>query len=89
VLTLTVSGGVPSACAVTVAGSSCGASPIINWGIEGAGGGTGAVITPTWSGGAVASCSVSGGTGYTNSTTFTAGQGGAGGVGWFAEFSGW
>jgi hypothetical protein len=87
-LSLTVSGGALSGCAVAVAGAGCGSAPSINWAILG-GGGTGGTITPTWSGGAVASCTASGGSGYTATSYTSAGTGGDGGQGWYAEFQGW
>lgn len=88
ILTLGVTSGALSSCTVTNAGSGLGASPSINFGVLG-GGGTGGTIMPTYSGGAVASCTASGGSGYTASTFTTAGNGGYGGAGWSAEFSGW
>jgi hypothetical protein len=88
VLTLGVTAGALSSCTVTVAGAACGSSPALNWSVLG-GGGTGGTITPTWSGGAVASCTASGGSGYTAASYTTAGSGGAGGAGWSAEYSRW
>lgn len=88
VLTLGVTTGVLSSCTVTTPGVACGAFPTINWSVLG-GGGSGGTITPAWSGGAVASCTASGGSGYTASSFTTAGAGGQGGSGWSAEFSGW
>ena len=87
-LTLGVTSGALSSCIVTVAGTGCGSSPAINWTILG-GGGSGGTVTPTWSGGAVASCTASGGSGYTAATYTTSGAGGDGGAGWSAEFQGW
>jgi hypothetical protein len=88
VLSLTVTSGALSGCSVVNGGSGLGASPAINWAILG-GGGTGGTITPTYSGGAVASCTASGGSGYTAASYTTAGAGGYGGAGMSAEFSGW
>lgn len=87
-LTLGVSSGALSSCTVTTAGSGLGASPAINFAIVG-GGGTGGTVTPTYSGGAVTSCTASGGSGYTATNYTTAGTGGYGGAGWSAELSGW
>jgi hypothetical protein len=87
-LALSLTGGALSGCSVTAAGAGCGAAPNINWSILG-GGGTGGTVTPTWSGGAVASCTASGGSGYTAATYTTSGNGGDGGYGWSAEFQGW
>jgi hypothetical protein len=88
VLALSLTSGALSGCTVTAAGSGLGSSPALNWVIQG-GGGTGGTITPTYSGGAVASCTASGGSGYTATSYTTAGAGGDGGSGWYAEFSGW
>jgi hypothetical protein len=88
VLTLGVSGGALSSCTVTTPGSGLGSSPSLNFVILG-GGGTGGTITPTYSSGAVASCTASGGSGYTAAAYTTAGNGGYGGSGWSAEFQGW
>jgi hypothetical protein len=87
-LTLSLTSGALSGCTVTAAGSGLGSSPALNWVILG-GGGSGGTITPTYSGGAVASCTASGGSGYTATSYTTAGAGGNGGSGWYAEFSGW
>jgi hypothetical protein len=87
-MTLGLSGGALSSCSVTVAGAGCGSSPNINWTVLG-GGGTGGTVNAIWSGGAVASCTASGGSGYTVAAYTTAGTGGDGGAGWLAEFSGW
>jgi hypothetical protein len=87
-VTLGVTSGALSSCTVAQAGAGCGTGTNITWNILG-GGGTGGAITPTWSGGALASCTASGGSGYTATTYTTAGTGGDGGAGWFAEFQGW
>jgi len=86
--TLTVSGGALSTCTVVTAGAGCGTGAGLNWTIQG-GGGTGGTITPTWSAGALASCTASGGSGYTAATYTTSGNGGDGEPGWIAEFAGW
>jgi hypothetical protein len=88
VLALSVSSGALSGCTVTSGGSGLGSSPSINFAVLG-GGGTGGTVTPTYSGGAVTSCTASGGSGYTAASYTTAGNGGYGGAGWYAEFSGW
>jgi hypothetical protein len=88
VLTLGVTTGALSSCTVTTAGTGLGASPSINF-VPVGGGGSGGTITPTYSGGSVVSCTASGGSGYTATSYTTAGNGGYGGAGWYAEFSGW
>ncbi len=88
VLALSVTGGALSGCTVTSGGAGLGSSPSINFAVLG-GGGSGGTVTPTYSGGAVTGCTASGGSGYTASTFTTAGNGGYGGAGWYAEFSGW
>jgi hypothetical protein len=60
----------------------------LHWTILG-GAGSGGTITPTWSGGRVTSCTASGGSGYQAAGYTTAGAGGDGGNGWYAEFAGW
>jgi hypothetical protein len=87
-LSLGVTSGVLSSCTVITAGVGCGSSPNINWTILG-GSGSGGTITPTWSSGTVASCTASGGSGYTATTYTTSGTGGDGGSGWMTEFQGW
>jgi hypothetical protein len=86
--TLGVSGSALNSCTVTQAGAGCGTGTGSNWNILG-GGGNGGTITPVFSGGALASCTASGGSGYTATTYTTAGTGGDGGPGFSAEFSGW
>jgi hypothetical protein len=85
--TLGVTSGALSSCTVVQAGSGCGTGANVKFNILG--GGTGGTVTPTWSGGALASCTASGGSGYTATTYTTSGTGGDGGVGWYAEFQGW
>jgi hypothetical protein len=48
-------------------------------------------VNPTWSSGALSSCTVTAGTssGYTAATYTTCGTGGDGGNGWYAEYAGW
>jgi hypothetical protein len=48
-------------------------------------------VNPTWSGGALASCTTTAGTssGFTAATYTTAGTGGDGSNGWYTEFQGW
>jgi hypothetical protein len=87
-VTLGVSGGALNSCTVVQAGTGCGTGANVTFNTVG-GGGTGGTITPTWSGGALASCTASGGSGYTAASYTTAGVGGDGGVGWYAEFAGW
>jgi hypothetical protein len=86
--TLGVTSGALSSCTVVQAGAGCGTGTNVTFNILG-GGGTGGTITPTWSAGALASCTASGGTGYTSATYTTAGNGGDGGNGWSAEYQGW
>ncbi|MGD0548838.1 MAG: hypothetical protein ABR991_13630, partial [Terracidiphilus sp.] len=86
--TLGVTSGALSSCTVAQAGAGCGTGANITWNILG-GGGSGGTVTPTWSGGTLASCTASGGSGYTAATYTTAGTGGDGGPGWSAEFAGW
>lgn len=87
-VTLGVTTGALSSCTVVQAGAGCGSGTNVKFNILG-GGGTGGTITPTWSGGALASCTASGGSGYTAATYTTAGTGGDGGNGWYSEFQGW
>jgi hypothetical protein len=87
-VTLGVSGGALNSCTVAQAGAGCGTGANVTFNTVG-GSGTGGTITPTWSGGALASCTASGGSGYTAATYTTAGAGGDGGNGWYAEFAGW
>ncbi|MGB7984875.1 MAG: hypothetical protein WCF54_06925 [Terracidiphilus sp.] len=87
-VTLGVTSGALSSCTVAQAGAGCGTGTNVTFNIVG-GGGTGGTITPTWSGGALASCTASGGSGYTAATYTTAGTGGDGGNGWYAEYQGW
>ena len=87
-VTLGVTSGALSSCTVVQAGAGCGTGTNVTFNILG-GGGTGGMITPTWSGGALASCTASGGSGYTAATYTTSGTGGDGGNGWNAEFQGW
>jgi hypothetical protein len=86
--TLGVTSGALSSCTVVQAGAGCGTGTNVSFSILG-GGGTGGTITPTWSGGALVSCTASGGSGYTATTYTNAGNGGDGGTGWFAEFQNW
>ena len=83
--TLGVTSGALSSCTVAQAGAGCGTGANVAWNILG-GGGSGGTITPTWSGGSLASCTASGGSGYTSATYTTAGTGGDGGSGWYSEF---
>jgi hypothetical protein len=87
-VTLGVTGGALSSCTVAQAGAGCGTGTNVTFNILG-GGGSGGTVTPTWSGGALASCTASGGSGYTAATYTTAGTGGDGGNGWYTEFQGW
>jgi hypothetical protein len=87
-LSLGVSGGALASCTVVMAGAGCGSAPNVHWTIMG-GAGSGGTITPTWSGGTVRSCTASGGSGYQAASYRTAGTGGDGGNGWYAEFAGW
>jgi hypothetical protein len=91
-VTLGVTSGALSSCTVAAAGAGCGTGAGITWNFLGGGGTqTTAAINPTWSSGALASCTVTPGnsTGYTAATYTTAGKGGDGGNGWYAEFQGW
>jgi hypothetical protein len=86
------SGALSGTCTVVQAGAGCGTGAGITWNVLGGGGTQGtAIINPTWSSGALASCTVTPGTssGYTAATYTTAGTGGDGGNGWIAEFAGW
>jgi hypothetical protein len=86
------SGALSGTCTVVQAGVGCGTGTGITWNILGGGGTAGtAAINPTWSSGALASCTVTPGTssGYTAATYTTSGAGGDGGAGWYAEFQGW
>jgi hypothetical protein len=87
-VTLGVTSGALSSCTVVQAGAGCGAGTNVTFNILG-GGGSGGTVSPTWSGGSLASCTASGGSGYTAATYTTAGTGGDGGNGWSAEFQGW
>jgi hypothetical protein len=87
-VTLGVTSGALSSCTVAQAGAGCGTGTNVTFNIVG-GGGTGGTITPTWSSGALASCTASGGSGYTAATYTTAGTGGDGGNGWYAEYQAW
>jgi len=90
--TLGVTSGAFSSCTVAQAGAGCGTGTGITWSFLGGGGTqTTAAINPTWSGGTLASCTVTAGnsTGYTAATYTTSGKGGDGGNGWYAEFQGW
>jgi hypothetical protein len=82
------SGALNGTCTVVQAGAGCGTGAGITWNILG-GGGTAGTVTPTWSGGALASCTASGGSGYTAATYTTAGKGGDGAPGWYQEFQNW
>jgi hypothetical protein len=86
--TLGVTGGALSSCTVVQAGAGCGTGAGVTFVIQG-GGGTGGTVTPTWSGGALASCAASGGSGYTAATYTGAGKGGDGAPGIAAEFQNW
>ena len=86
--TLGVTSGALSSCTVVQAGAGCGTGTNVKFNILG-GSGTGGTVTPTWSGGALASCTASGGSGYTAAAYTTSGAGGDGGNGWSAEFQGW
>jgi hypothetical protein len=86
------SGALSGTCTVVQAGAGCGTGAGINWVILGGGGTQGtATVNPTFTSGALTSCTVTPGTssGYTAATYTTAGTGGDGGVGWYSEFSGW
>ena len=85
------SGALSGTCTVVQAGAGCGTGTGVAWNILGGGTAGTAVINPTWSSGALASCTVTPGTssGYTAATYTTAGTGGDGGNGWYAEFAGW
>jgi hypothetical protein len=89
--TLGVSGGAFSgACTVVQAGAGCGTGAGITWDFLGGGGTAGtAVMNPTWSSGALASCTVTPGTssGYTATTYTPSGTGGDGLYGWYAEYA--
>jgi hypothetical protein len=87
-VTLGVTSGALSSCSVVQAGTGCGTGANVTFNIRG-GGGTGGTVTPTWSGGALASCTASGGSGYTAASYTASGAGGDGGNGWLAEFQGW
>jgi hypothetical protein len=86
------SGALNGTCTVVQGGAGCGSGTGLTWSVVGGGGtlGTG-TVNPTWSGGALASCTTTAGTssGYTAATNTTSGAGGDGGAGWFAEFAGW
>jgi hypothetical protein len=86
------SGALNGTCTVVAAGAGCGTGAGVTFSVVGGGGtlGTG-TVNPTWSGGALASCTTTAGssTGYTAATYTTSGAGGQGGAGWNAEFQGW
>jgi hypothetical protein len=86
------SGALNGTCTVVQTGAGCGTGTGLTWSVVGGGGtlGTG-TVNPTWSGGALASCTTTAGTstGYTAATYTTSGTGGDGGAGWYAEFAGW
>jgi hypothetical protein len=86
------SGALNGTCTVVQAGAGCGTGTGLTWSVVGGGGtlGTG-TVNPTWSGGALASCTTTAGTssGYTATTYTTSGAGGDGGNGWYAEFQNW
>ena len=91
-VTLGVTAGALSSCAVAQAGAGCGTGAGITWNILGGGGTqTTAAIAPTWNNGSLASCTVTSGdsSGYTAATYTTSGKGGDGGNGWYTEFQGW
>ena len=91
-VTLGLTGGAFSSCAVAQAGAACGTGAGLSWKFLGGGGTqTTAAINPTWSGGALTSCTVTAGdsAGYTATTYTSSGNGGDGGNGWYAEFQGW
>jgi hypothetical protein len=79
------SGALNGTCTVVQAGAGCGTGTGLTWSVVGGGGtlGTG-TVNPTWSGGALASCTATAGTssGYTAATYTTSGAGGDGGNGW-------
>jgi len=87
------SGAFSGTCTVVQAGAGCGTGAGITWDFLGGGGTAGtAVMNPTWSSGALASCTVTPGTssGYSAATTYTlSGNGGDGLYGWYAEFQNW
>jgi hypothetical protein len=86
-LTLTVSGGTITACAVGAGGSGYVTAPTMT--VMG-GGGSSATVTATISGGAINGCAVTGaGSGYTAATYTTSGNGGYGGAGWTRTYTGW
>ncbi len=87
-VTLSVTGGALSSCTVVQPGAGCATGANVTFNILG-GGGTGGTVTPTWSAGSLASCTASGGSGYSAATYTTVGAGGDGGNGWYAEFQGW
>jgi hypothetical protein len=86
--TIAVSAGAFSGtCTVVTAGAGCGTGAGMGWNFYGGGGTPGtAVLNPTWSGGALASCTVTPGTssGYTAATYTGVGNGAQGGAGWSA-----
>jgi hypothetical protein len=92
-VTLGVSSGAFSGtCTVAQAGAGCGTGTGITWNFLGGSGTPGtATVNPTWSSGALSSCTVTAGTssGYTAATYTTCGTGGDGGNGWYAEYAGW
>ncbi|MGA9668393.1 MAG: hypothetical protein WBQ94_04250 [Terracidiphilus sp.] len=91
IVDLTLTSTALSGCGTIVqAGAGCGTGTGVTWKVLGGGGTVGtATITPSWSGGALASCTVSSGTstGYTVSTWTTSGTGGNGGTGWSRVFT--
>ena len=77
-------------CTVVTAGAGCGTGTGMTWTFAGGGGTAGtAVFNPTWSGGALASCTVTAGnsSGYTSATYTTCGAAGLSAAGWYAEFA--
>ena len=91
--TLTVSAGsFTGACAVAQAGAGCGTGAAMKWAIQGGGGTqTTSVFTPTWAGGAMASCTITAGdsAGYTQVTYTGASNGGDGGYSTAKTVQGW
>ncbi len=89
-VTLGVTSGALSSCTVVQAGAGCGAAGAgVKFVVLG-GGGTGGTVTPTWnSSGYLASCTASGGSGYTAAAYTTAGTGGDGAPGQVYKYQGW
>lgn len=80
--TLGVTAGALSSCTPVQVGSGCGLTGAGTRVDILGGGGTGGTVTATWASGALATCSASGGTGYTQSTFTGVGTSGDGAIGW-------